>query len=211
MDNNLNGSVNSTTSKENKKSNYFIYLFIFTILLFFCVFGITYSIYKSDSTDNSVDTGKIVFSYSDVGQAGNGISLTNAVPISDSIGKVMVGNGQYFDFSTTASTKSSKVYYKLLINKDSSSTLANNKVKVYLTQLLGGHEEELIFDKFSNLKEETINNKGYYVLYEKNLEKGLENYNDLYRLRMWVAADATNYNDQFFSIKVDVYAYQVEE
>lgn len=211
MDNNLNGSVNSTISKENKKSNYFIYLFIFTILLFFCVFGITYSIYKSDSTDNSVDTGKIVFSYSDVGQAGNGISLTNAVPISDSIGKVMVGNGQYFDFSTTASTKSSKVHYKLLINKDSSSTLANNKVKVYLTQLLGGHEEELIFDKFSNLKKETINNKGYYVLYEKTLEKGLENYNDLYRLRMWVAADATNYNDQFFSIKVDVYAYQVEE
>lgn len=211
MNNNtLDNSYNNNVSNDGK-NNYFICLLVLTILLFFCVFGITYSVYKSDSTDNIIDTGEIIFSYSDVGQAGNGIYIKNATPLSDEVGKVMIGSGQYFDFSTTSSTKNSKINYKILVNKDSTSTLSDNNVKIYLTQLFGGIEKDLVLDNFSNLKQETINNKKYYVLYDKVLEKALENYSDMYRLRLWVDENAVNYDDQYFSIKIDVYAYQIKE
>ena len=76
--------------------------------------------------------------------------------------------------------------------------------------MMGSCEEEKVFTNFSSLKKEVINNKDYYVLYEKTLDEGLKNYNESYRLRMWLKEDSKDYEDKMFSIKVDVYAYQVE-
>ena len=44
----------------------------------------------------------------------------------------------------------------------------------------------LLEDGFVVDKKEVINNKDYYVLYEKTLDEGLKNYNESYRLRMWL-------------------------
>lgn len=206
-----NGSIDNETKNENSnKRKYIIYLLLFVVLLFFCVFGITYSIYKPDNDDQEINTGNIVFTYSDVGKAGNGIAIKNAVPITDELGKVMMGNNQYFDFSITATTNKASLQYKVLVAKDDISTLDNKKVRIYLTQMLGSYENELVLTDFSNLKVETIKDKKYYVLYEKKLDKELEKYSDAFRLRMWVKEDAIDYNDQIFALKVDVYAYQVE-
>lgn len=202
--------IDSNQEKQSK-SHYLTYLFFFAILLFFCVFGITYSVYYGDgNSDQEIDTGKIIFTYSDVGQAGNGILLNDALPISDAIGKSMVGKNQYFDFFVSASTNKKPLLYKILINKDQNSTLSNQNVNLYLTQVMGSYEEEVVLTNFSDLKEEVINQKKYYVLYEKELESNLENYNESYRLRMWIKEDAYNYENQFLSIKIDVYAYQLE-
>ena len=206
-----NGSIDNETKNENSnKRKYIIYLLLFVILLFFCVFGISYSIYKPDNDDQEINTGNIVFTYSDVGKAGNGIAIKNAVPITDELGKVMMGSNQYFDFSITATTNKASLQYKVLVAKDDISTLDNKKVRIYLTQMLGSYENELVLTDFSNLKVETIKDKKYYVLYEKKLDKELEKYSDAFRLRMWVKEDAIDYNDQIFALKVDVYAYQVE-
>ena len=206
-----NGSIDNEAKNENSnKRKYIIYLLLFVVLLFFCVFGITYSIYKSDNDDQEINTGNIVFTYSDVGKAGNGIAIKNAVPITDELGKVMMGSNQYFDFSITATTNKASLQYKVLVAKDDISTLDNKKVRIYLTQMLGSYENELVLTDFSNLKVETIKDKKYYVLYEKKLDKELEKYSDAFRLRMWVKEDAIDYNDQIFALKVDVYAYQVE-
>ncbi len=206
-----NGSIDNETKNENSnKRKYIIYLLLFVVLLFFCVFGITYSIYKPDNDDQEINTGNIVFTYSDVGKAGNGIAIKNAVPITDELGKVMMGSNQYFDFSITATTNKASLQYKVLVAKDDISTLDNKKVRIYLTQMLGSYENELVLTDFSNLKVETIKDKKYYVLYEKKLDKELEKYSDAFRLRMWVKEDAIDYNDQIFALKVDVYAYQVE-
>lgn len=206
-----NGSIDDETKNENSnKRKYIIYLLLFVVLLFFCVFGITYSIYKPDNDDQEINTGNIVFTYSDVGKAGNGIAIKNAVPITDELGKVMMGSNQYFDFSITATTNKASLQYKVLVAKDDISTLDNKKVRIYLTQMLGSYENELVLTDFSNLKVETIKDKKYYVLYEKKLDKELEKYSDAFRLRMWVKEDAIDYNDQIFALKVDVYAYQVE-
>lgn len=214
---NKNETENEIKSTDEEKDEFLIvkywpYLFMFIILLFFCVFGITYSIYKGDgSSDNEIITDQIIFSYSEVDKVGNGILIQNAVPISDAMGKVLVGKNQYFDFYVTATTSSKKVHYQLLLNKDEASTLSNENVRVYLTQTLGGYENALILTNFSDLKTKDINNKMYYVLYEKTLPEKLENFNESFRLRMWVGQNATNYENQEFSLKVDVYAEQVEE
>lgn len=204
-------NINNDEEKEEKTS-YWPYLFLFSIMLFFCIFGFTYSIYRgSDPSDNEIDIGNIIFTYSDVNQGGNGILIKNAMPTSDSLGKAMVGVGQYFDFYITANSKSSDLEYKLLINKSSESTLKNENVRIYLTQVMGVYEKELVLTDFSDLKKETISGKEYYVLYIKRLESSEETYNDSYRLRMWVKETAIDYQNQYFSIKVDVNASQVEE
>lgn len=199
--------------KEEKPSRrYWAYLLLFTILLFFATFGITYSIYKGDGVgDQEIETGQILFSYSDVSHAGNGIYLINALPTSDYIGKAMVGTGQYFDFEIMATTKGSMINYKLLVKKDSTSTLKDNNVKLYLTERSGIYEKELVLKKANQLPKEVINDIEYYVLYEKILEEKLENYVDSYRLRMWVDEQAFDYFEQSYTIKVDVHAVQVEE
>lgn len=213
MDNNLNNQHMQEQEKEEENKGYFKYLFIFTILLFFCVFGITYSIYKgpSEGDDSEITTDQIIFTYSDVDKIGNGINIQDATPIPDSQGKVMVGKGQYFDFSITATTTNKKVFYQILVNKDDRSTLTNNKVRIYLTQMMGTYEKELNFKTFYDLRIRELNKKNYYILYENTLDENLTNYSESYRLRMWVKENAKDYQDKFFSVKIDVFAKQVEE
>lgn len=197
---------------EEEKTNYWPYFFLFTVIMFFCVFGISFSIYRGDDpSDSEIDVGNIIFTYSDVNQGGNGILLKNAFPTIDDIGKAMVGSGQYFDFYITANSKSSDLEYKLLVDKSSTSTLKDSNVRIYLTQVMGSYEKELILTDFSSLKKETISGKDYYVLYVKRLASSEETYNDSYRLRMWVKKDAVDFQNQYFSIKIDVSASQVEE
>lgn len=199
-----------SNQEEGDKKRYWPYLFLLALLLFFCIFGITYSIYYGNNEDQEVSTGQIIFSYSDVGQASNGIILGDAYPTMDAVGKAMVGKGQYFDFFVTASTTKTNLLYKILLNKDEQSTLSDSKVRIYLTKVMGGYEEEVFFGDFSDLTLENINKKQYYVLYEKVLDKNLKDYSDSYRLRMWIKDNSENYEQQFFSIKVDVQAYQVK-
>lgn len=197
---------------EEEKINYWPYFFLFTIIMFFCVFGISFSIYRGDDpSDSEIDVGNIIFTYSDVNEGGNGIALKNAFPTNDDVGKAMVGRGQYFDFYITAYSKSTDLEYKLLINKNSISTLKDKNVRIYLTQVMGSYERQLVLTDFSSLRKERINNNDYYVLYTKRLDSSENTYNDSYRLRMWVKKDAVDFQNQHFSIKVDVNASQVEE
>lgn len=206
---------NSSNEKEKKDEKkiifYFPYLLIFTILMFFSVFGITYSVYKGDLDDNEINTDQILFTYTDVDKVGNGIYLKNAVGIPDKLGKMMVGSKQYFDFFVTATTNKRNIMYYVLVNKEDKSTLQNENVRIYLTELMGSREKEVVLEDFSDLKTKKLNGKTYYVLYKKKLVHPLENHTDSYRLRMWVKEDAKNYENRNFSVKIDVYAEQAEE
>lgn len=206
----MSQEVNSNQEEKNKK-RYWPYLFFLALLLFFCVFGITYSIYYGNNEEQEINTGQIIFSYSEVGQASNGIILEDAYPTIDLVGKAMVGRNQYFDFSVTASTPKTNLLYKILIKKDEQSTLSDNQVRIYLTEVMGSYEQEVLISDFSDLTLETINKNQYYVLYEKILDKNLKDYSDSYRLRMWIKDTAQNYEQQFFSVRVDVQAYQIKE
>lgn len=223
--------------KEDRR-RFVFFLLIFLIALFISTFGITVSFYKGGSNEPQeietnpgkepvdddtptpttspkpdktpiVDNGNIVFTYSDVDKSGSGISIMNAVPISDAKGKIQTGTGNYFDFFVTATSKKHDLIYKILVNKNQESTLSNSDVRIYLTSLLGNYEKELVLTNFDNLETQKINNTEYYVLYQKKLEKGISNYSDRYRLRMWVKETAEDFNDKNFMLKVDVVAEQV--
>lgn len=199
-------------SDDDNYRRYVLYFLLFVILLFFSVFSITFSFYKGDNGENSeIITDQIIFTYSDVDQIGNGINIKDAMPISDDIGKALIGRNQYFDFHITSSTGNHKVLYQLLVNKNQSSTLSNDNVRIYLTNVYGSYENQLVLTNFSELKKKKLNNNTYYVLYEKVLPKKLVNYSDSYRLRMWVKEDAKNYSNQIFSIKIDAYAIPLED
>lgn len=195
--------------KNNKVKGFLIALFIL-VLLFFATFGITLSYYKGKKPDdNQIITDKIIFNYSDVNGGGRGINITNAAPITDAQGKKLIGTNEYFDFSITATSKNTNVLYKILIDKDETSTLDNSSVRIYLTRTSGNYESDVVLTDFSSLKQEKINDKNYYVLYEKTLNKGIENYSEAYRLRMWVKENTLDSDSKKFALKVDVHAVQV--
>ena len=197
--------------KKERRRN-IILIIIFMFLLFLSSFGITYSVYKGDSGgNNEIITDKIIFSYSDVDRAGSGIYIENAVPISDEVGKKLTGTKEYFDFNINATSKRTDIKYQLLVRKNDTSTLNNKDVRVYLTSLNGTYEQELVLKTFSDLPIVTVDNTEYYVLYEKVLNKGIDNYSDYFRLRMWVKEDAVDYDYKMFSINVDVSAIGVNE
>lgn len=219
-------------NERNNLKKFLLFFIIFLILLYFSTFGITVSFYKGgsgepqiidiDPTTSPTQTpttsptpvvpakDQIIFTYSDVEKGGSGINLVNAMPISDTKGKALVGSGNYFDFSVMATSKKNDLIYQILFRKDKSvSTLADSNVRIYLTKVTGNYEEEVILTTFSTLETKKIDGVDYYVLYQKKLTKGISNYSDSYRLRMWVKEEATDYNDKLFKINVDVVAEQV--
>ena len=201
-----------TKDEKNDERRYAFFALIFLVLLFLSTFGITVSFYKgskSSDTPNEIVTEKIVFTYSDVDRGGNGISIKNAVPISDSVRKAMIGKGEYFDFSVTATSTNANILYKVLARKDSVSTLKDSDIRIYLASTNGNYEKEVVLDTFSRLKQVTIDGTDYYLLYEKTLDKNIENYSDFYRLKMWVKEGTSDYLEKKFALKIDVIAEQV--
>ena len=89
---------------KNKKKQIIITLVAIISLIVITV-GVTYAFFnyaKEGTTDNTIQTGSITFLYTEVSGVGKGISLTEAYPVADSIGKVQVGEGKVFDFKVTS-------------------------------------------------------------------------------------------------------------
>ena len=183
--------------------------------------GVTYAFFsyaKEGTTDNTLTTGTITFLYTETSEVGRGIMLKEAYPISDSQGKNLTGEGNVFDFKITSSnTLDVTIPYEITARKKSNSTLDEEAVRIYLTKV-NGTEEEVLLDNYSELDQTDKVDSSKHV--EKTLHKGKvpaneEDYNQEYRLRMWVdkdikfSPDENNnypYNDKTFTITVNVYA-----
>ena len=188
--------------------------------LIFIFAGISYSIFTyfgEGLTNNVIETGRIIFSYSDADGGGNGISIEDAVPISDEVGKVLSGSGEYFDFTITASTTATDLVYEIAALKGELSTLADKYVKVYLTEIQGTEElgvpltvVDNVVTTYDELAETTNSLLDGKTLYYGTVKAGEVAYGKKFRLRMWVTApntsnfDYNEINDKMFSIKVNV-------
>mgnify|MGYP004466175421 CR=1 FL=1 len=200
---------------KNKKKQIIITLIAIISLIVITV-GVTYAFFnyaKEGTTDNVVKTGGITFLYTEVSGVGKGISLTDAYPVADSIGKVQVGEGKVFDFKVTSNIEmNSNIGYQVTARKKTGSTLANSAVKVYLTEV-NGTEQELLLSKYSELDQTDKVDSSKYderILYEATVPANTKNYEKNFRLRMWVADDTDfsdgSMNDKTFTITVNVYA-----
>ena len=200
---------------KNKKKQIIITL-IGIISLIVITVGVTYAFFnysRTGTTDNVVKTGGITFLYTEVSGVGKGISLTDAYPIADSIGKVQVGEGKVFDFKVTSNIEmNSSIGYQVTARKKTGSTLANSAVKVYLTEV-NGTEQELLLSKYSELDQTDKVDSSKYderILYEATVPANTKNYEKNFKLRMWISDDTDfsdgSMNDKTFTLTVNVYA-----
>ena len=200
---------------KNKKKQIIITLVAIISLIVITV-GVTYAFFnyaKEGTTDNTIKTGSITFLYTEVSGVGKGISLTEAYPVADSIGKVQVGEGKVFDFKVTSNiSMNSSIGYQVTARKKTGSTLANSAVKVYLTEL-NGTEQGLLLSKYSELDQTDKVDSSKYderILYEATVPANTSNYEKNFRLRMWVSDDTDfsdgSMNDKTFTLTVNVYA-----
>ncbi len=201
--------------KSNKKKQVFLTLIAVLSLILITV-GVSYSLFnysKTGVTDNIVKTGKINFLYTEVSEVGKGISLTDAFPISDEEGKLQTGEGKVFDFKITSTIEmNSSISYEVTVRKKSDSTLDEDKVKLYLTEV-DGVEKELLLDNYYNLEQTSTKVPEGVVektIYEGTVPANTSNYEKNFRLRMWLSDDADfsdgSMNNKTFTVTVNVYA-----
>ena len=206
---------------KNKKKQIIITL-IGIISLIVITVGVTYAFFnyaKEGTTDNTIQTGSITFLYTEVSGVGKGISLTEAYPVADSIGKVQTGEGKVFDFKVTSNiSMNSSIGYQVTARKKSDSTLDESAVRMYLTKVTGIDEEEVLLDNYSNLTQTTKVETSKYTektIYQGKVPANSTNYEQAFRLRMWIDEntdfspneDGTYpYNGKTFTVTVNVYA-----
>ena len=174
---------------------------------------------KEGTTENSITTDSITFLYTENSKGGKGIKLEDSFPMSDELGKKQQEEGSYFDFKITSKTAmNNAIPYEVTVRKNSESTLEDDSiVKIYLTELTNGIEEEIFLKKFSELEQtEQINGKDYTekTIYTGKVPSNSSNYEKSFRLRMWIdenadfseKEDGTSNSGKTFQITVNVYA-----
>ena len=163
--------------------------------LLFITAGVSYAFFsysRNGTTSNTMETGVIKFIYNESTRVGNGISLTDAMPMPDSVGKTQ---DKYFDFSVTGTSGTSRIDYEITARKTATSDDIGQYVKLYLTKVNGNNEEQKVLSMYNSLTNSTnaialINNEK--TLYQGSIAPGSENYTENYRLRMWLNDNTTD-------------------
>ena len=200
-----------------KKNRSMIWMILAVISVVVITVGVTYAFFnyaKEGSTENSMTTGTITFLYTEVSGVGRGISISNAFPVSDEVGKAQVGEGNVFDFKVTSTTpRNASIPYEVTARMKSDSTLDPSAVKVYLTEVKGDMETEILLDQYSSLVQTSISvpeNITEKTLYTDTVPANSSNYEKNFRLRMWISEDTDfsdgSMNGKTFTLTVNVYA-----
>ena len=199
----------------NNKKKVLILSIIGLIGLIIVTVGITYAIFtytKLGTTDNTVTSGTLKFLYTENTGVKTGIKLTNALPISDTQGKALDGDNNVFDFSIEATnTGTEAIPYEVTLRKKSTSTLAEENVKVYLTDRTESQESSILeATKYSELIQTSINvgNEIEKTIYKSSVAGGEVSYRKDFRLRLWIdeTSNQTDINGKEFTAMVNVYS-----
>ncbi len=201
--------------KNNSKKIIMGVLGILSLILI--TFGVTYAVFnytKLGTTENTITSGTLKFLYTENTGVGNGISITNALPVSDEIGKNYSTEGYVFDFKIEGTNSGTEaINYEVTLRKKSTSTLIDNAVKVYLTDMTNNTDTSIVAPTlYSNLTNTTIDvgNNVEKTLYNGTVPGGELTYLKNFRLRMWIdeAADFSSgdLNDKSFTATINVYA-----
>ena len=123
---------------KNKKTLTVIAL----VLLMLATVGVTYAAFiyagKGEKV-NSLTTGTVTMAYN---EATNGISITNALPVDDCTGEKSTDT---FDFTMSITMKGDfKISYEVTAEKDESSTLSDDDVRIYLERSEDGTTYEAV-------------------------------------------------------------------
>ncbi len=192
--------------EEKKGKLYFMLLaLLLIVLLTIGISVVAVTITKKGDKINTITTGNISLDYT---EDTNGITIINAMPLTDASGKKLSAADQYFDFSVISTISgSAKITYELSALKLEKSTLNNKDVKLYLEKKESDiYKEVMKPTKFSPIssKSELGSEKGSMILYKKSITNSQTEY---YRLRMWVDENAKIDNvSRTFAVQVAIHA-----
>lgn len=196
--------------------------------------GVSYSLVDQDMASTNqegneysqTDTGEVKFLYTDYDGIGSTLTLTDDRIFSDAAGKILpaTNSTNIFDFRIKAETDV-PLSYQITLTKEDGSTLEDNFIKVYLTEVNEDTEKEITsflntdgsvkrFSQLADLNAGYTNNGNVEkLLYEGEAN---QNYEQSFRLRLWLSddvqasilADGTieySYQGKTFTVKVNVY------
>ena len=193
-----------------KKEN--IIIIVVLVVMVLAIIGVSYAAFsfgKTGSKLNTITTGAITMSYE---ESDNTISLNGALPTTDKTGKVRLTEGEYFDFTVSSSiTGNVNINYEISAKDVTTSDrkIDGSNIKLYLTEIVDGEEQELMSPEVYNEESEentyTGRPAGEMSLYTSSMNSSEEHH---YRLRMYVDE---GYNPQgdggglSFSVQINVY------
>lgn len=201
----------------NKKSTGLLLSILGVISLVLITAGVTYAFFsyaKQGTTENVIKTGTITFLYDELEGVGNGIKITDAIPMTDAEGKVLADANQYFDFKVTSTVSGdATIPYEVTLRKGTDSTLGEDQIKVFLTATgsetngVNSADDSGTIKLFSELAQTTTNVPAGTV--EKTIYKGTvpaktTNYAENFKLRMWIKGEdgsAADYSPYEFVLK----------
>ena len=220
------------TKKEIRNQSR-VLLALALVLLIAVTAGVSYAFFnytRLGTKDNIITTGTITFIYDEKEAIGNGISITDAYPMSDTDGKRLTGTNNIFDFQILATTTGNvNVPYEITARKTDESSDIDTNVKLYLTEV--GVDSETAapltvngdtVKKYSELTQTTTNVGAGVVektIYTGTVDANSNNYEKNFRLRMWISDDTSfspvqdesgndtyPMNNKNFAVKVNVYS-----
>ncbi len=183
------------------------------LILVLMIVGISYAAFKFTglgNKPNTITTGAITMEYE---ESTNTISMTGALPTTDATGKVRLTAGEYFDFTIKSNIQgNANINWEIAaedITPSSAKKMAGKNIKLYLTKLTGGKEEEVMAPKVYRAST-SANTKTGRPSGVMSLATGTMSTSETtnYRLRMYVDED---YNPQgdggglSFSVKINAY------
>jgi len=189
--------------KEKRDSKKIVIPILGVAVLLIAVIGISFAVFSFkgiSSKQNSVTTGTLVMTYT---ENTNGITLTNAMPMTDTAGKVSTNSNEKFEFTVSASiTGTSTINYEVAAIKDASSTLLDNEVKLYLEKNGSAVLQPKNFTPIASAT--TVGSPAGSMLLDSGTFTTSVTNN--YVLRMWVA-ESTVITDvvKTYTVKINVY------
>lgn len=222
---------NETKREIRRQSRMLLILALF--LLVAVTAGVSYAFFnytRLGTTENTISTGTITFLYDEKAAAGNGIAITDALPMTDANGKIITGTNNVFDFRVLATTTgNANIPYEITARRKDDSDAIDSNVKLYLVETSGGSETEAPLTMngtdvktYADLTQTTTTVGDGIV--EKTIYKGTipansTDYEKNFRLRMWISEDTDyspttdeegndNYpmNNKKFTVSVNIYA-----
>ena len=200
--------------KDNNNNSKQVLLSVLGVaILVVAVVGVSFAAFSYSKTGekiNQISTGTISMDYT---EDTNGINLTNALPMTDVVGKELADTNQYFDFTVSANiTGDATINYAVTAqeaNEPEDAAIPNTGVKVYLTDMDSSADTQILAPtKVSALTATTGSEAsgaptGQYILTTGTFNATSSH---KYRLRMWVADDyAAPATAQTYKLRVNVY------
>ena len=157
--------------KQNKMA-----MCLFIIAFVLIVTGVTYGVFETfikGEKEHVININQIKFAYY---EKSGGLSLDNNSILSIEDGK---NQTSYFDFDISLTTDNeTNIMYNIVLEEDTSSTLDNSKIKVYLT-----NQNNVAIKSPLSISDLAVDGSDYRILYSTTISSGQT---QNYRLRAWI-------------------------